>query len=57
MGLLLVIAHSFNQEFYGPVPYQPPPLEPRWTSETLPPFPTIAMVSEAFKLNFWQRDI
>ncbi|ETK83252.1 hypothetical protein L915_11499 [Phytophthora nicotianae] len=45
------------KDCYGSVPYSSPPSEPRWTPDSLPSFPTIAMLSEAFKLNFWQHVI
>jgi hypothetical protein len=43
------------RECYEPVAYSARPVEPRWAPDSLPPFPTVAMVSEAFKLNFWQH--
>jgi hypothetical protein len=43
------------QECFGPVSYPIAQLEPRYTPEYLPEFPTIAAVSRAFNLNFWQH--
>lgn len=44
-------------EIFGPVPYRLSLSPPRWTEHTLPAFPEIAMVSEAFEFNFWQHVI
>lgn len=43
------------EECFGPVEWIPPTPRPRWTPDTLPPFPKIAVVSEAFRLNMWQH--
>ncbi|KAK1935190.1 ATP-dependent DNA helicase pfh1 [Phytophthora citrophthora] len=43
------------EDCYGPVPFPTHPMRPRWSPESLLQFPTIAMVSEAFMLNFWQH--
>jgi hypothetical protein len=43
------------RECYQPVPYNPTTVDHPLTPDTLPTFPTFAMVSQAFKLNFWQH--
>jgi hypothetical protein len=43
------------RECFAPVPWKSPTEEPQWTHDSLPVFPTIGMVSEAFQLNFWQH--
>ncbi|GMF30591.1 unnamed protein product [Phytophthora lilii] len=40
-------------EWFDPVAYDGIEVPARWTVETLPKFSKIAMVSEAFGLNFW----
>lgn len=43
------------RECFAPIPHQSRDTPSRWTPKTLPEFPAIAIVSEAFGLNFWQH--
>jgi len=43
------------QECFGPVSYRELDGLPRYSADTLPSFPSIELVSEAFQLNFWQH--
>lgn len=45
------------EECFVEVPWPNRQQNPRWSHDTLPTFPTISLVSEAFKLNMWQHVI
>jgi hypothetical protein len=43
------------QECFRPVSWHEPAASPQWSRAVLPAFPSIAVTSEAFHMNFWQH--